>query len=358
MITLENLVDLQSTLAQDEAVLVLSEANRFYLTGFPSSSGFCLITAEARLFYTDSRYIEAAGAAIAVFTVKQESGRRSNIYREVLAEYKITRLHVEATQMDVAAFRALECALEGVTLIADGELDKKLLKYREIKTAEEVACIEKAAAISDQAFLQLLDLIRPGVSERDLAAELEYRLKKNGGDGLAFETIAVTGANSSKPHGVPGNALVADGDFITFDFGASYRGYLSDMTRTVAVGHVTDERKKVYNTVLKAQLAGLEAIRPGVICSDVDKISRDIIGEAGYGEYFGHGLGHCVGIEIHEMPSLSPSCKDVLKENMIITCEPGIYLPGKFGVRIEDSVMVTAEGCKPLNKVSKELIIL
>ncbi len=358
MITLENLINLQTALGTDEAALILSEPNRFYLTGFPSSSGFCVITATERLFYTDSRYIEAATQAITAFTVKQESGRRSKLYGELFADMGIRRVHIEATQMDVSTFRALEKALEGVGLVADGDLDKRLLKYREIKTADEVACIEKAAAISDKAFLQLLERIRPGVAERDLAAELEYLLKKNGGDSIAFETIAVTGANSSKPHGVPGDTLVQTGDFITFDFGASYRGYLSDMTRTVAVGRVSDEQKKVYATVLEAQLAGLAAIAPGTVCSAVDKVSRDIIAAAGYGEYFGHGLGHCVGIEIHEMPSLSPSCEDVLQDNMIITCEPGIYLPGQFGVRIEDTVLVTSDGQRPLNKVSKELIIL
>lgn len=358
MITLDNLTELQSNLSPGEGLLILSEANRFYLTGFPSSSGFCLITQGERLFYTDSRYIEAAGQAIHAFTVKQESGRRSQLYREILAQQGVSRLHVEATYLDVSTFRSLEEALEGVTLVADGELDKQLLKFREIKTPQEIALMEKAAAISDAAFLQLLEVIRPGVTERELAAELEYRLKKNGGDGLAFETIAVTGANSSKPHGVPGDAVVADGDFITFDFGASYKGYLSDITRTVAVGHVTDEMKRVYDTVLKAQLAGLEAIRPGALCSHVDNVSRTIIQDAGYGDYFGHGLGHCVGIEIHEMPSLSPNCQDVLKENMLITCEPGIYLPGQFGVRIEDTVLVTSEGSRPLHKVSKELIIL
>lgn len=355
MITKENLQKLQDFLGANEAALILSEPNRFYLTGFPSSDGFCLVTKTERLFYTDSRYIEAAKHAVTFFEVRQEDGARDKLLAELFASLSVKTLHIEAAQMTVSTFRRLQ---KLIPLDDSGELDRLLLSFRAVKTAEEISCIERAAQISEKAFTELLPTICEGQTERELAAKLEYLMKTNGGDGLAFETIAVTGHNSSKPHGVPGDTKVQSGDFITFDFGATYQGYCSDMTRTVAVGKITDEMKTVYETVLAAQKAGLSAIRAGAKCDEVDAVSRRIIADAGYGTCFGHGLGHAVGIEIHESPRLSPRCKDTLKAGMIVTCEPGIYLAGKFGVRIEDTVLVTENGCRPLHKVTKELIIL
>ena len=358
MITRENLAKLQQSLAKDEAALVLSPENRFYLTGFPSSSGFCFFTNNELLFYTDSRYVEAAEQGVKYFTVTEEKGRRNALLGGILNERGIKKLNIEAHFVSVSQYNAYKEAFAGVDIISDGELDKTVQKFREVKTDEEVAFISTACSISDRAFLNLLPLIKEGVTERDLAAELEYQLKKCGGDGLAFETIGITGENTSKPHGVPGDNKVKKGDFLTFDFGATYKGYLSDMTRTVAFGQPTDEMIKVYDTVYKAQTTALTYIKAGAVCSEVDAVARNIIKEAGYGEYFGHGLGHCVGVEIHEMPALSPNCSDVLQVNNIITCEPGIYLPGRFGVRIEDTTVVRENGCEPLNKVQKELIIL
>ena len=358
MITRENLQKLQKSLPNGVAALVLSEANRFYLTGFPSSSGFCLLTASERLFYTDSRYIEAAKNTVAFFEVKQETGGREHLLCELLKSLGIKKLHLEITQTTMSTYLLLKRTFAFAEIDLSGHLDRLLLSFRKIKTPDEVALMERAAQISEKSFTELLPNIRVGQTERELAAKLEYLMKTNGGDGLAFETIAVTGKNSSKPHGVPGDTAVSNGDFITFDFGAAYKGYLSDMTRTVAVGSVTDEMKRVYDTVLTAQLAGLDAIRVGKKCDEVDRVSRTIISDAGYGDCFGHGLGHSVGIEIHESPRLSPTCADLLEEGMIVTCEPGIYLEGKFGVRIEDTVLVTKNGAKPLHKVTKELIIL
>lgn len=358
MIAKNNLDALRNNLSENEAFLILSEENRFYLTGFHSSNGFCFITREKCIFGTDFRYIEAALRSVKGFAVTEEKSRRSDLISELSKQNGITKINLEAEHTSVSLFNAYKDKLEGIEIAADGRLDKMLLEYRRIKTEEEIEFISKAASVSDKAFLELLPFIKVGVTEKELAARLEYLLKKNGGDGLAFETIAVSGENSSKPHGEPGDRIINNGDFITLDFGATYRGYCSDITRTVAVGNITDEMKKIYDSVLKAQTEALKHIRPGAVCKDIDAVARKIITDAGYGDAFGHGLGHSLGIEIHESPSLSPSCDEVLKENTVITCEPGIYLKEKFGVRIEDTVLVTKEGCIPLNKVTKELIIL
>ena len=203
-----------------------------------------------------------------------------------------------------------------------------------------------------------MQIIKPGVSERDIAAEITYRLLKHGGEGNSFDPIAVTGKNSSMPHGVPGDALVQNGDFVTMDFGCLKYGYCSDMTRTVAVGHATDEMKNVYDTVLRAQLAGIKAARAGVTGRSIDKAARDVIADAGYGEYFGHSFGHSLGLDIHEHPIAAPGVHARLPEHTVISAEPGIYLPGKFGVRIEDVMHLTADGAEILTRSPKNLIIL
>lgn len=358
MITKENLELLKNRLAENEGVLILSEENRFYLTGFHSSNGFCLITREKSIFATDFRYIEAALKTVKYFTVTEEKGRRISLLSEILGQNKIKKLILEADYVSVGLFNTYKRELDGIEIVADGKIDKLIRDFRKVKTDEEVKYIATASSISDKAFSELLPFIKEGITEKELAARLEYLLKINGGDGLAFETIAVSGENSSKPHGVPSDRRIRKGDFITLDFGATYKGYCSDITRTVALGYVTDEMKKVYDTVHKAQTEALKHIRTGAICKDVDAVARNIIAFAGYGDSFGHGLGHSLGIEIHESPALSPSCDEVLCENTVVTCEPGIYLAGKFGVRIEDTVLVTKDGCKPLNQVTKELIIL
>lgn len=358
MITKENFGLLKEKLSENEAFLVLSEENRFYLTGLHTSNGFCFITGEKCIFGTDFRYIEEAFNTVKSFDVIEEKGKRTEILQDLSRQHGISRIILETEHTSVSLFNNYKDRLVGIDFVADGKLDRLLQGFRRVKTDEEAEMISKASKISDIAFLSLLPFIKEGVTEKELAARLEFLIKFNGGDGLAFDTIAVSGENSSKPHGVPSDRKVQKGDFITFDFGATYRGYCSDITRTVAVGNVTDEMKNIYDTVYKAQTEALKHIRPGAICKDVDFVARRIISDAGYGDFFGHGLGHGVGIEIHEAPTLSPSCDEALKENTVVTCEPGIYLKGKFGVRIEDTVLVTKDGCKPLNQVTKELIIL
>ena len=225
-----------------------------------------------------------------------------------------------------------------------------------IKTEQELEYLAMAESIGDKAFMKMLDIIKPGMTELEVAAELEYLLKKEGGEGLAFSTIIASGVNSSMPHAIPGDKKLEVGDFITMDFGCKYKGYCADMTRTVVLGKANEKQKEIYNIVLKAQLAALDAIKAGIPGKAVDKVARDIIEEAGYGAYFGHGLGHSVGLFIHEGPRLSMKEETILQPNMTETVEPGIYLPGFGGVRIEDMVVITENGYKNLAQSPKELI--
>lgn len=227
-----------------------------------------------------------------------------------------------------------------------------------IRTPEELLAIFKAEAMGDKAFTHILEFIKPGKTDLQVAREIERVLYALGAEGLAFPTIAVSGVNSNQPHGEPSDKVIEEGDFITMDFGAVYKGMCADMTRTVAVGYATDEMRKVYDVVLRSQLAGLDAVKEGVRCFDVDKVCRDIITEAGYGEYYIHGTGHGVGAEVHQAPTLNTRSDEVLKEFQAVTVEPGIYLPEKFGVRIEDLAIVTTFGIMNCTQSEKELIIL
>ena len=232
---------------------------------------------------------------------------------------------------------------------------------REVKTEDEIVRLARAEQIGDEAFTEIVKFIREnrkdGLTEQRVALQLEYEMRLRGAEGTSFDTIAASGKNSSLPHAMPQPKVLEEGDFLTMDFGCMYQGYCSDMTRTIHIGSQVDaEQQKVYDTVLRAQLAALAAIKPGMVCSDVDKVARDMIAEAGYGAYFGHGLGHSVGLFSHEEPRFSMKCDAVLKPGVVITVEPGIYLPGKFGVRIEDMIVVTEDGCRNLASSPKELI--
>ena len=233
--------------------------------------------------------------------------------------------------------------------------------YREVKTEDEIAKLARAEQIGDEAFTEIVKFIhenwKDGLTEQRVALQLEYEMRLRGAEGTSFDTIAASGSNSSLPHAMPQPKLLTEGDFLTMDFGCMYQGYCSDMTRTIHIGEVVEsEQKKVYDTVLQAQLAALSVVKPGMVCSDVDKCARDIIADAGYGDYFGHGLGHSVGLFIHEEPRFSMKCDAVLKPGVVITVEPGIYLPGRFGVRIEDMIVVTEDGYQNLASSPKELI--
>ncbi len=338
------------------AALVCTPYNMQYLCDFASTDGALLVTKSQAVLLVDSRYYEAAKAGAQDVEVELLENRYKQLAK-LLASEGITRLHIE-NELTLAQFSRLSRALDGVETDAQSGLCDRIRELRMIKDAREIERIKAAQRITDGAFSHILGFIKPGVSEREVAAELEYHMRRNGADGVAFETICVSGANSSLPHGVPTDKKIESGDFVTMDFGAKKDGYCSDMTRTVAVGFVSDEQRRVYDTVLQAQSAGLAALAEGARCDDVDRAARDIIDRAGYEGCFGHGLGHSLGLEIHEYPRLSKSCAEVLREGMITTVEPGIYLEGRFGVRIEDMAVIASGKILDITASERQLIVL
>lgn len=336
-----------------DGALIVSPESRRYFTGFNASDGFLFITKSGSVFLTDSRYIEAAKNKIICCEVEEQKGKLMDYAKR----FNCKVLAVEADRLTVTQLKNLRKALQGIKLTTVGT-DKIIDSFRAVKNKAEIENICKAQRIAEAAFDHILGFIKVGVTEKEVALELDHYMLSHGADGLSFETIAISGANTSKPHGVPTDKKIEHGDFVTMDYGAVVNGYHSDMTRTVAVGAASDEQKKIYKIVFEAQLAVLRVLKNGVKCSDADKAARDVITEAGYGEYFRHSTGHGVGIEIHEKPFVSPKSTAMLRSGNVVTDEPGIYIPGKFGVRIEDMALITENGCKNLTKAPKELIII
>lgn len=354
---MEKIKSLQKILKNsDEAILISSPENRRYFTGFPSSDGFLIVTGDDAVLFTDSRYIEAAQkTALCRASLVTKASKEIKFYFE---NKGITKILTERERLTVETADFLKKAFRPCRVVPSKILEKKINELRMVKSPEEVDCIKKAQAIAEEAFSHILTFIKPGVTEKSIALELDFYMLSHGAEALSFETIAVTGKKTSMPHGVPDNTVVKQGDFVTMDFGAVYKGYHSDMTRTVAVGSVSPEQKKIYEIVLAAQKSALEILKKGVPCKTADAAARNIIKEKGYGEYFGHGTGHGVGIEIHETPNLSPASEAVLASGNIVTVEPGIYIPDKFGVRIEDMALITDKGFENLTCAPKELIVL
>ncbi len=348
---------IQQELTAGQAFLVTSETNRFYFTGFQSSAGAVFIAREGAVFLIDFRYIEMARQVVTSCEI-QLNQRTNEELAALCARFGVTELFVEAGYTSVSRFGVLREALPGVAVQESDRFDQVTADMRSIKTAGELALIREAQRMTDETFTYILDRIASGRSERDIMLDMEFYMRRLGSEGVSFDFIVVSGKNSSLPHGVPTDKLVERGDFVTMDFGAVVGGYRSDMTRTVAVGEASDEMRLVYDTVLKAQLESIRAVRPGAVCQDVDKIARDIIYDAGYEGCFGHGLGHSVGVEVHEAPSFSPRCETRLLPGMVMTVEPGIYLENRFGVRIEDMVYVTEDGCVDITASEKKLIIV
>lgn len=336
-----------------DGALIVSPESRRYFTGFNASDGFLFITKSGSVFLTDSRYIEAAKNKIICCEVEEQKGKLMDYAKR----FNCKVLAVEADRLTVTQLKNLRKALHGIKLTTVGT-DKIIDTFRAVKNEAEIENICKAQRIAEAAFDHILSFIKVGVTEKEVALELDHYMLSHGADGLSFETIAISGANTSKPHGIPTDKKIEHGDFVTMDYGAVVNGYHSDMTRTVAVGAASDEQKKIYKIVFEAQLAVLRVLKNGVKCSDADKAARDVITEAGYGEYFRHSTGHGVGIEIHEKPFVSPKSTATLRSGNVVTDEPGIYIPGKFGVRIEDMALITENGCKNLTKAPKELIII
>ena len=339
-----------------DGLLLTSRYSRHYGAEYDIAEGVAVVSKAGCRYFTDNRYTEAAMNGIKGFEVLDvaKGGGYVKCINQCIADFGITALGFEENYLTVSEFMLYEKNVNAKLV----PFNKAINGFRAVKEAWELDIMRKAQAITDKAFAEVVGRVKAGMTELELQAELIYCLYKNGATGLAFDPIVVSGPNSSLPHGVAGERVIQEGDFVTMDFGALYNGYCADMTRTVAVGHATEEMVKVYNTVLEAQLAGLAASRAGVPGKDVDEAARKVIRDAGYGEYFGHGYGHSLGLEVHENPSPNARNDQPMPVGAVASAEPGIYLPGKFGVRIEDTCVFLEEGIEILTKSPKNLIIV
>ncbi len=352
--------NLQKNLKSDfQAFLITSDVNRFYYTSFSSSAGCVLVTKSNAYLLVDFRYIEAAQSKVKHCKVVMFK-KLCDTIKDICADKHITEIFVEEENVTLAQASSLrnDFAKFGVKLSHDKILDAIIKNQRIVKKQDEIAMIKKAQQITEQAYTEVLNYVKPGVTEREIALELEYLMRKKGADGVSFSLITITGKNTSLPHGEPGDNVVKEGDFFLSDIGALYQGYHSDMTRTVAIKHATDEMIKIYNIVLNAQQKALNQVKSGIKAEIVDLTARSFISANGYGDMFGHSTGHGVGLDIHEQPNVSPKSETILSSGMIITVEPGIYIPNKFGVRIEDMVCVTNDSYENFATIDKSLIIV
>lgn len=348
---------IQNELQSGEALLIASIPNRFYLTGFESSDGYIFISRCSAVFLIDFRYVEKARETVKSCEVQLSAAPMTEIC-DLCRQNSINTLYCESEYTSLAFSKRLSSAIAPTVISDDSRFDNFIKDMRCVKAEEELSLIKQAQAITDDTFNYILQHISAGKTEREVMLDMEFYMRRLGSEGVSFDFIVVSGKNSSLPHGVPTDKVIESGDFLTMDFGAVIGGYHSDMTRTVAVGQVDDEQRKIYDTVLKAQRAGIAAVKGGLSCKEIDKVARDIIYAAGYEGCFGHGLGHSVGVEIHEMPAFNTRCETVLKPGTVMTVEPGIYIENKYGVRIEDMVYVTDNGCINLTNSPKELICL
>ena len=339
-----------------DGLLLTSRYSRYYGAEFDIAEGVAIVSAKGCRYFTDSRYIESAQNGIKDFEVIMTDRQNpfSKLINEAIADFGLASLGYEENYLTVAELMVYEDKLNAKLVPMNAEISG----FRKVKEEWELAHMRKAQEITDKAFTEMCTRIKPGLTEKQLQAELIYCLLKNGADGLAFDPIVVSGPKTSMPHGVAGDRVVQEGEFVTMDFGALCQGYCADMTRTVAVGYATEEMEKVYNTVLQAQLAGIAATRAGKTGREVDGAARKVIEDAGYGPYFGHSYGHGLGLEVHEAPGCAPGSETVMEPGVVCSAEPGIYLPGKFGVRIEDVVIFTADGCENITHSPKNLIIV
>ncbi|MBE6712360.1 MAG: aminopeptidase P family protein [Ruminococcaceae bacterium] len=347
------------SLSAGECALILSRVSRQFLTGFRSSDGVLLVTREKSFLFLDSRYFEMA-------QIDEGRGRLSaglelhpNVFHEFFSDFLQSRaiktVYFEDREMTVSSLARLK---ERYPSAEYAPLTDRIEKMRQVKGEGEIKKLRAAQSLAEAAFAYILPRIEAGRTELAVAAELEYFMKQGGASGPSFDTICVSGTRSSLPHGTPTDAPLEKNTFITMDFGCMLDGYASDMTRTVCLGKADEEMKKVYGTVLSAQLSALSAIRAGVTGKEADRAARDVIASAGYGDFFGHSTGHGIGLQVHEAPSFSPSYEGVIPAGAVMSVEPGIYLPGKFGVRIEDLVVVRENGFENLNTSSKLLLEL
>lgn len=341
-----------------DALLLCDEANMHYLCGFSPSEGMIIVFKNGDAIHlVDSRYTETAEIHSKETGLKViEIDTRFSVHIAVLCgERNVNSILFENRTISLLKYNELIDALLDTAFIP---LDDKLMRIRNRKEAEEIVLMKKANDIAEKSFLELLNHIEEGKTEKELASYFDYLMAKNGSDGVSFDTILLSGKRTSMPHGVPSDNIIKNGDFVLFDFGATYKGYHSDMTRTIALKSATDEMKECYELVLKAQKAGIKALNADVKCADVYKAAYDVLNEKDMAKYFRHGLGHGVGLEIHEGFNASPRSNDTYEVGNVTSIEPGIYIPDKFGIRIEDVCYISPRGRENLSKITKELIIL
>ena len=353
---MNHLEHIAARLDELDAMLLTGEANCYYAAGF-MGEGIALVTRRGSWYFTDSRYTEAADKAIGDAAVIREVSRErpfSALINEALAASGAEKVGFEDQRMTVAEHAVysekLHCTLTPASAL--------MTELRGSKDEEELSCMTAAQRIAEGALEQILKEIRPGMTEKEIAARLNYLMVSAGAEKTSFDTIVASGPNGSMPHAVPGMRKVREGDFITMDFGCVYKGYCSDMTRTVALGRPSDEMRNVYDIVLQAQLAGIAAAKAGVTGAVIDGAARKVIQDAGYGVYFGHSFGHSLGIDIHEAPNAAPGNDKPMPDGAVVSAEPGIYLPGKFGVRIEDVMILRPDGAQVITKAPKALLVL
>ncbi|HEY4622272.1 MAG TPA: Xaa-Pro peptidase family protein [Solibacillus sp.] len=339
---------------QVDAILITNEYNRRYMTGFTGTAGVAIVSQNDAVFITDFRYTEQAAEQVKDFRIEQHKG---TIYEEVAkqaAAMGVKTLGFEQDAMQYGTYEVYKAAIKADFVPLSGVIEK----IRLIKSQEEINIIKVACEIADNAFTHILNFIKPGITELDVSNELEFFMRKQGATSSSFDIIVASGLRSALPHGVATDKIIETGDFVTLDFGAYYNGYISDITRTVAVGQPSDQLVEIYNAVLESQLLALEKVGPGMTGAQADAVSRDYLKTKGLGEAFGHSLGHGIGLEVHEGPGLNFRSQIVLEPNMVVTIEPGAYIPGVGGVRIEDDILITETGNEVLNHSDKQLIIL
>ncbi|PLR99905.1 M24 family metallopeptidase [Bacillus sp. T33-2] len=337
-----------------DGMLITSTHNRRYMTGFTGSSGVVLISNDRALFITDFRYTEQAAKQCEGYEVVQHHGTTPEEIAEQVKKLGIQKLGFEEDHMTFSSYKTYERVVGATLVPVSGEIEK----LRLIKTDSEIKILKEAADIADAAYKHILEFIRPGITELEVSNELEFFMRRAGAASSSFDIIVASGYRSALPHGVASEKVIETGDFVTLDFGAYHKGYVSDITRTVAVGKPDAKLKEIYDIVLEAQLRGVAGIKPGMLGKEADALTRNFIAEKGYGDYFGHSTGHGIGLEVHEGPALSIKSETVLEPGMVVTVEPGIYIQGLGGVRIEDDTLITLDHNETLTHSTKELIIL
>lgn len=336
-----------------DGVVVLSDFNRRYLSGFTGTSGALIITKDHQYLINDFRYIEQATSQATKFKIIEQTGGLIDEVKQQLKNLGLENVGFEGNLVSYDTY--LQLSKSSVSLIS---ISGAIEKIREVKDDNEIAIIQKAAEIVDETYEYVLSIAKSGMTEQQLKAKLESKMLELGAEGTSFDTIVASGYRGALPHGVASEKVIEEGELITLDFGAYYKGYASDITRTFAIGEPDEKMKEIYQIVLTANKKGIEAAKAGITGKELDGVARDYITEQGYGEAFGHSLGHGIGLDVHEGPALSKKSDSLLQQNNCVTIEPGIYIDGLGGVRIEDDILITENGCELFTKCTKDLIIL